>query len=296
MPRDASGNMTLPTGNPVISDTEITTDWANPTMADLAAEVQDSLSRSGKGGMLVPFQNQDGTTTNPGITFTNQTGTGFSRSALGVALSIAGTRIMRWITGGLSLVSGLLKSEVTDGATAVAFTLDTDNDLTTVGAKLVSIKNKGVEKFAIDKDGGIVLGLPAINSVESASSGAHVPITGDTLWHDITNLSVTITTSGNPVMVFFQQDGSASTADFSATAAAVAPTGVDYRILRDGAAEMAHGQISVYTAATSDSHSPYVGAFDPVAAGTYTYKVQLKCFEATVTGYMRFIKLVAYEL
>jgi hypothetical protein len=82
--------MTLPTGNPVVANTDITTAWANPTMADLAAEVEDSLSRSGKGGMLVPFQNLDGTTSAPGITFTNQTGTGFSRSVSGLALSIAG--------------------------------------------------------------------------------------------------------------------------------------------------------------------------------------------------------------
>jgi hypothetical protein len=90
MPRDNSGNVTLPAGNPVVSDTDITTAWCNPTMADIASMAQDSLSRSGKGGMLVPFQNIDGTVTAPGVTFTNQAGTGFYRSVTGVGLAIAG--------------------------------------------------------------------------------------------------------------------------------------------------------------------------------------------------------------
>jgi hypothetical protein len=296
MPRDANGNVTLPAGNPVVSDTDITTSWGNTTMADLATMAQDSLSRTGKGGMLVPFKNLDGTTAAPGITFTNQTGTGFSRSSLGIAISIAGTRIARWITGGLSLVAGLFRSEVADGATAVAFTLDTDNDLTTAGAKLLSIQNKGVEKFAVDKDGNITVGLPALNRVISNSSGAHINITGDTLWHDIPNLTVTITTSGNPVHILVEHDGSASTADFSATIAAVTPSGVDYRFLRDGTDEMAHGQIYVIGANNAGSQAPYLGAIDVVPAGTYTYVVQMKCFEATTKGYMRYMKLTAYEM
>jgi hypothetical protein len=90
MPRDNSGNVTLPAGNPVVSDTDITTAWCNPTMADIASMAQDSLSRSGKGGMLVPFQNVDGTVAAPGVTFTNQAGTGFYRSVTGVGLAIAG--------------------------------------------------------------------------------------------------------------------------------------------------------------------------------------------------------------
>ena len=61
MPRDASGNMTLPVGNPVVSGTAISSAVQNATMADLAAEIQDSLSRSGKGGMLVAFETQTAT-------------------------------------------------------------------------------------------------------------------------------------------------------------------------------------------------------------------------------------------
>ena len=72
MPRDASGNMTLVAGNPVQSNTVISSTWANPTMSDLANELTQSLDRSGRGGMLVPFLNVDGTAGAPGITFTNE--------------------------------------------------------------------------------------------------------------------------------------------------------------------------------------------------------------------------------
>ena len=112
MPRDASGNMTLPATNPVVADTDITTTWANGTMSNLAAEVEDSLSRSGKGGMLVPFQNLDGTDIEPGITFANDTSTGFVRSATGIGVSIAGSRVARWLSTGLSSVAEIGRAHV----------------------------------------------------------------------------------------------------------------------------------------------------------------------------------------
>jgi hypothetical protein len=46
MPRDATGNYTLPTGNPVVTGTTITSTWANGTMSDLAAAMTDSVSKS----------------------------------------------------------------------------------------------------------------------------------------------------------------------------------------------------------------------------------------------------------
>jgi hypothetical protein len=55
MSRDASGNFNLPAGNPVLTNTVIESQWANPTMADIAAGLTDSLSRSGKGGMAAPL-------------------------------------------------------------------------------------------------------------------------------------------------------------------------------------------------------------------------------------------------
>ena len=102
MPRDGAGNYTLAAGNPVVSGEVITPTWANPTMDDIAVEMTDSLSRSGKGGMLVAFENLDGTIGDPGITWALEPTTGFSRTAVNVMnASVGGIQSTRWIVGDL---------------------------------------------------------------------------------------------------------------------------------------------------------------------------------------------------
>ena len=97
MPRDSAGNYTLPAGNPVVAGAVIETSWANPTMADIGNVLQDSLSRNGDGGMLVAFQNVDGTQAAPGITFTNELGTGFFRfGTADMRMTIQGTAVVRY--------------------------------------------------------------------------------------------------------------------------------------------------------------------------------------------------------
>jgi len=55
MPRNVSGVYSLPAGNPVVSGTDITVDWANPTMSDIAAELTASLPRSDVAPMTGPL-------------------------------------------------------------------------------------------------------------------------------------------------------------------------------------------------------------------------------------------------
>lgn len=83
MPRDSSGNYTLPAGNPVVTGSTIASSWANTTFNDLATEMTDSLDRSGKGGMLAPFKVVDGTVSAPGFAFQSETGTGLYRIGAG---------------------------------------------------------------------------------------------------------------------------------------------------------------------------------------------------------------------
>lgn len=84
MPRDSSGNYTLPSGNPVVGGTPILADgWANPTFNDLANEMTNSLDRQGRGGMLAPFRFIDGTEASPGMSWTSEPGTGFYRANAG---------------------------------------------------------------------------------------------------------------------------------------------------------------------------------------------------------------------
>jgi len=103
MPRDGSGNYSLPAGNPVISGTVISSAVQNLTLDDLAASMTDSLSRSGSGGMLVPFLNADGTAALPGISWSNQPSMGFYRPGLDeMRVSVAGVDKARFTSSALN--------------------------------------------------------------------------------------------------------------------------------------------------------------------------------------------------
>ncbi len=97
MPRDSDGDFTLVAGNPVVTDTDIETAWANNTLDDIAEAITDSLSRSGEGGMLAPFQLDDGAVNAPALTFEAEQSSGLYRAgANDLRLSVAGVDKVRW--------------------------------------------------------------------------------------------------------------------------------------------------------------------------------------------------------
>ena len=97
MPRDSSGNYTLPAGNPVISGSVITSSWANSTMSDIAAALTDSLSRSGNGGMLSPLFFGDGALLDPGIAWALEPSMGFYRNGTqDMRLGIGNRSVLRF--------------------------------------------------------------------------------------------------------------------------------------------------------------------------------------------------------
>lgn len=73
-----------------------------------------------------------------------------------------------------------MNPEVPDGATAIAYTIGTKNNLVTSGAKLLSLQNNLVEKYSIDKSGNetvasitssgnIVVGATSANSITAGT-------------------------------------------------------------------------------------------------------------------------------
>ena len=48
MSRNGSGTYSLPAGNPVVTNTTISSTWANNTMNDLAAALTDSVAADGQ--------------------------------------------------------------------------------------------------------------------------------------------------------------------------------------------------------------------------------------------------------
>ena len=71
MPRNGSGVYSLPASNPVIDGTIIDVNWANPTMSDIAAQLNNVYTRDGLLGPTGPFRVLDGLVSNPGLGFSS---------------------------------------------------------------------------------------------------------------------------------------------------------------------------------------------------------------------------------
>jgi hypothetical protein len=146
MPRDALGVVTLPVGNPVVAGTAISADVANATTADLASMIEDSLSRSGKGGMNAPMQFADGAVATPSITFSSGTNAGFFYTTLGgllgVGVSIAGS-LQAFFTAALSIFYKPVQMNSTldvTGNTTIGGNLTVTGTITNSGGTIASAK------------------------------------------------------------------------------------------------------------------------------------------------------------
>ena len=97
--------------------------------------------------------------------------------------------------------SGSLLSGVVDGASAVGFTLDTDNALSTYGSKLLSVNNNGTEKMYLDKDGNlyvsgnIITGSGGYTLLVTNKSGDSVATRGLVVIDESNNSAFTTTTT-----------------------------------------------------------------------------------------------------
>lgn len=140
--------------------------------------------------------------------------------------------------------------------------------------------------------------LPSIGQQISSSCG-NSACNGSASFVDVTNLSVSITTTGRPVFVGLISDGGGTQAFFGATRSNTASALALFTILR-GATEIS--RVAVNIAGADSSPNPLttyipVGALfhiDVVGAGTYTYKVQQN--GTTGTACVNQAKLIAYEL
>src|SRR5690348_7444609 len=130
MARNSSGSYTLPVGNPVTTGTTITSSWANSTLTDLATEMTDSLSRSGKGEMTAPLKAAVGSSLLPSITFAGDTDTGFYHStADNLSAAAGGIAVFSWTpTQNTSTVPLALPDGNTTKA-ALGFTLEANSGL-----------------------------------------------------------------------------------------------------------------------------------------------------------------------
>jgi hypothetical protein len=130
---------------------------------------------------------------------------------------------------------------------------------------------------------------PAVaNYIISSSSGAFTTTSVTPV--DVTNLSVSITTTGNPVYVTLIPDGSANFAKLQCPVADIL-----YVNFARGATSL--GQMPLTTPGTANAIAIPPGAaavLDAQVAGTYTYKLQAATLGGV--GQVQYCKLAAWEL
>jgi hypothetical protein len=158
----------LPAGNPVVTGTAISSTVHNNTLADLSAELTDSLSRSGKGPMLAPLELTDGTKTLPALTFDADPDTGIYRAGSGdLRITCNDTDIIKSTTAGADITGKMAATGAVSGTTGT-FTGVVNGPNGAVGAPAYA--------FTADPDSGVY--LAADGNVSVAVAGAqHLSIT-----------------------------------------------------------------------------------------------------------------------
>jgi hypothetical protein len=126
--------------------------------------------------------------------------------------------------------------------------------------------------------------IEAVGQQVSNSSGTNSP----TSTIDIPNCSVTITTTGRPVLLFLQPDGSGSIANLTND---TGTSSIHYK--RDGSSIAVFGLYGFGANGSTKGFHQCV-FLDPVAAGTYTYKATYT--HSSGNGFIDYVKMVAYEL
>lgn len=118
MPRNSSGTYSLYTpGNPVVTNTVISSTWANNTLADLASALTDSLSRTGDGGMQAPLQLTNGAVGAPALTWATETTSGWYRASAGnFRFSISAADVLTLTAAAVTIASPTVIGSATGGA------------------------------------------------------------------------------------------------------------------------------------------------------------------------------------
>jgi hypothetical protein len=137
----------------------------------------------------------------------------------------------------------------------------------------------------------------AVGQQISASSGAFG--TNSNTLTPVTNLSVTLTTSGRPVMILLQSDSSGSECYIGAATSTTSPAIGQFYFYR-GATQLANSYLQTQNAPATTTSSITVPPssmtfLDTPAAGTYTYTFQVVA-GAAASVQVQYCVLAAYEL
>ena len=177
--RNSGGTYSLPSGNPVITGTTITSTWANATLNDIKTEITSSLDRSGRGGMLAPLSLTSGTSAAPGMTWGAEPSSGLYRSSAGdERMSVLTVPVMGWTS---ALISSLVPLTVTGRTTTTNLTVTGTSDTLTCTALAVGTAglwaNGNGSGNGVNAQGGSGLSAIGINAFGGTPNGPGVSAT-----------------------------------------------------------------------------------------------------------------------
>lgn len=155
----------------------------------------------------------------------------------------------------------------------------------------LSVSTAKIQALAVTKDK-----LAALGQQLSASSGTFTLASSSTLT-DVTNLTVTITTTGRPVVLLLISDSTVNTSFIQAVNGTVNPR-ASIQFIRASTTISDQGLTNGFIGATSLITVPPSSFqhIDIISAGTYTYKIAVKGLSTTDTTNVYYTKLLAYEL
>lgn len=179
MPRDVNGMYTLPAGNPVMTNTTISSTWANSTLTDIANAMTNSLDRSGaSSGMTGQFKATDGSVGSPGISFTSEVTSGFYRAGLNdIRWAINGQDVLSFSGLRLQPKDSILAGDGTTAAPGYSFNNEPSSGWYRAGAGDVrlSITNSDVLKVLV---AGITVPTVTVNGTTVPAAGVYSPAGG----------------------------------------------------------------------------------------------------------------------
>jgi len=101
MPRDGSGNYTLPAGSTAVSGATISSTNFNTMTNDMASALTGSVPRDGSGSITGPLKEVDGSASAPAYAFTSSPSSGVYKTTNGVGIAVGGALIAEVTASGI---------------------------------------------------------------------------------------------------------------------------------------------------------------------------------------------------
>lgn len=190
-----------------------------------------------------------------------------------------------------------MPSSIQNGGSEIGFIVDTPQikNLAVTEAKLAAsaVATAKIADGAVTRAKREAIGQQLSSSCNNYTSSSASAT-------DITNLSVSITTTGKPVFLGLVSDGSGNVSNLLVNPTAGTTTIRSfYTFVRSGTT-IAENEVGNIVNSSGTVHSVRIPVsslshIDVVAAGTYTYKVQVRCAADTGVG-VNYAKLIAYEM